>query len=91
MRKTLVPQHVLIDRVQRSLNGSGAAMRYRNINKRCQNDPGDILILRPSPHRGVPRVNLWEPNREISPYPGTLEDLARDLGVMGDHEQLAPC
>lgn len=83
-----VPQHVLIDRVSRALERQGARLYRRDPNKRALTDPGDILIARP--------IHVLSKPRRLShgtmsqTYPGTLEELARELGVLDARERLIP-
>ncbi|MBK1656594.1 hypothetical protein CKO29_18275 [Allochromatium vinosum] len=78
-----VPQHVLIDRVIRALERQGAQLRKRCPNTRDLSDPGAFAIRRP--------VRSSRPNaRRFETYPGTLEELARELGVLDARERLVP-
>lgn len=90
MQKIRVPQHLLIDRIRRALAKEGATVRQRNVNKRFCDAPGDILIVRVSPSPCPPMHPRDEHNRLAQPYPGTLEELGRELGVLDEHEELVP-
>ena len=82
-----VPQHVLLDRVTRALAREGVQLRLRDPNKRSLTDPGDILILRPVRVGLLRRVGR---GTSLDAYPGTLEELARELGALEAHERLVP-
>ena len=84
---TPVPQHVLIDRVSRALAREGARLHRRDPNKRVLTDPGDIMIVRPVRAGLLRHVSHGTLSQT---YPGTLEELARELGVLEAHERLVP-
>lgn len=84
MTTVKVPQHVLIDRVRRALE-PGARLIKREPNTRDLSGPGAFAILRP-----VRTGNLRARHgTSYVTWPGTLEDLARELGVL-DAERLVP-
>ncbi|AFL75487.1 hypothetical protein [Thiocystis violascens] len=83
MNVVRVPEFVLISRVIAALERQGAVLRKREPSRRWHDRPGDFVILRRRTAGSVGQPG--GASHEV--YPGTLADLARELGVMGDSER----